>query len=314
MMKGCSDRLEMVRSYLVDETYRDALLVQSELLKGLRETLDAKGFVEILPVILSPITDPLNHEVFDASVEYYGQNYAVTKSMILHKQISVLVHEKIYSVSPNVRLETADKADSGRHLFEFVQLDMEVAGASRDEIMDVMEDAIIYAIRNVLSKYPWVKEKYHPTLKVPAKPFKRITVKEAVEKYGEAFESGLSKDIDEPVWLIDIPLLNREFYDKQDPERPDVLLDFDLIYPEGFGEGISGGEREHEYEQIIRRMKLKGTSPEEYTDYLELAKQGVLKPSAGCGIGIERFTRYVMGLEHVRQTRLFAKVPGESAL
>ncbi len=116
MMKGCSDRLEMVRSYLVDETYRDALLVQSELLKGLRETLDAKGFVEILPVILSPITDPLNHEVFDASVEYYGQNYAVTKSMILHKQISVLVHEKIYSVSPNVRLETADKADSGRHL------------------------------------------------------------------------------------------------------------------------------------------------------------------------------------------------------
>jgi asparaginyl-tRNA synthetase len=32
-------------------------------------------------------------------------------------------------------------------------------------------------------------------------------------------------------------------------ENPGVLKDFDLIYPEGFGEAISGGEREHRYEK-----------------------------------------------------------------
>ncbi len=107
--------------------------------------------------------------------------------------------------------------------------------------------------------------------------------------------------------MIDIPLLEREFYDKQDPERPDVLLDFDLIYPEGYEEAISGGEREHEYEQILKRMELKKTPPEQFKDYLEVAKAGILRHSAGCGIGIERFTRWILALDHVEKTRLFAK-------
>ncbi len=99
-----------------------------------------------------------------------------------------------------------------------------------------------------------------------------------------------------------MPIEEREFYDKQNPLEPDTLLDFDLIYPEGFGEGgISGGEREYEYDQIVKRIKLKGNNLDSYEDYLKIARKGYLRPSAGCGIGIERFTRYIMGLEHVEK-------------
>ncbi|SHE85157.1 aspartate-ammonia ligase [Marinitoga hydrogenitolerans DSM 16785] len=309
------DTVELVKEYLENPVFKDATLVQSEILKSIRHVLDEKEFVELLPVTVSPITDPLNHPHFEAEFEYYGQKYSVTKSMILHKQVAVLVHKKIYIVSPNVRLETEDKMDSGRHLFDFVQIDMEMLEASREDVFDIMEDAIIHTIKTIKKKYPDIIRKYHPSLKTPSKPFKRYTVKELKEKYGERdYEKIASLNADEPFWMIDIPLMDREFYDKQDPKRPDVLLDFDLIYPEGFEEAISGGEREHEYEQILKRMKLKNTPPEQFEDYLAVAKAGILRHSAGCGIGIERFTRWVLALDHVEKTRLFAKTPGKHSI
>jgi len=305
------DSVELVKSYLEKETYSEALLVQSEILTLSRKFLTEKGFIEILPVIVSTITDPLNHDVFDAQIDYYGNKYYVTKSMILQKQVSVLVHDKIFSFSPNLRLETKEKYSSGRHLIDFVQLDIEVKKAKREDIMNLMEDLIIYVLKGIMTKYSDIIKKYHPNLTIPKKPFEKISVKKAKELYGDDYEKVLSQKSDGPVWLIDMPLLEREFYDKQDVDNPEVLLDFDLIYPEGHGEGISGGEREHEYEQIVKRIKLKGNGLESYEDYLKIAKEGLLKPSAGCGIGIERFTKYILNLEHVEKTRLFAKAPGK---
>ncbi|HOB15979.1 MAG TPA: asparagine synthetase A [Defluviitoga sp.] len=308
------DSVELVEKYLKDESYRDALIIQSDILGLSRNFLHDKGFIEYLPVIVSTITDPLNKDVFEAQIDYYGYKYYITKSMIVQKQVGILVHDKIFSFSPNLRLEREEKAQSGRHLIDFVQLDLEVKNAKRNDIMDLMEDLIIYVIKNIIQTYPNLIRKYHPTLKIPNKPFSKISVKEAKKIYGDDYERILSEKATEPVWLIDMPIEEREFYDKQNPFEPDTLLDFDLIYPEGFGESISGGEREYEYEQIVKRIKLKGNNLENYDDYLKIAKKGYLQPSAGCGIGIERFTRYILGLEHIEKTRLFAKIPGKFSI
>lgn len=308
------DTLELVKAYTEGSFFKDVLKVQAEILKGLRKSLEDKGFLEMLPIMISPITDPLNHPVFDADIDYYGQKFSVTKSMILHKQIATLVHDKVYIVSPNLRLETEDCYKSGRHLIEFVQVDMEMAGASREEVMDIMEYAIIFTLKSIKEKFPDIIEKYHKGIVIPEKPFKKYRVLEVKEKFGEGYEKILSELSEEPFWLIDIPIMDREFYDRQDKEHPEVLLDFDLIFPEGFGEGISGGEREDDYEQILMRMDKKGTSREAYSEYLKLAKEGLIKKTAGCGIGVERFTRWVLGLEHVEKSRLFAKAPGKHSI
>ena len=42
--------------------------------------------------------------------------------------------------------------------------------------------------------------------------------------------------------IVDIPLQEREFYDREKDEEEGVLMDMDLIYPHGYGEAISGGE------------------------------------------------------------------------
>lgn len=308
------DSVELVEKYLKDESYKDALIIQSGIIGLSRQFLHNEGFVEYLPVIVSTITDPLNRDVFEAQIDYYGHKYYITKSMIVQKQVGILVHDKIFSFSPNLRLEREEKAQSGRHLIDFVQLDLEVKNAKREDIMSLMEDLIIFVINNLLQDHSELIKKYHPGLSVPKKPFNRISVKEAKKRFGDDYEKIISEKSKEPVWLIDMPIEEREFYDKQNPLEPDTLLDFDLIYPEGFGEGISGGEREYEYDQIVKRIKLKGNNLDSYEDYLKIARKGYLRPSAGCGIGIERFTRYIMGLEHVEKTRLFAKVPGQFSI
>ena len=75
----------------------------------------------------------------------------------------------------------------------------------------------------------------------------------------------------------------REFYDREDPARPGTLVDMDLLYPEGFCEALSGGEREHTRERILKRMARMGLTLGDSELYLEFAARG-LPPSAGFGI------------------------------
>ncbi len=49
---------------------------------------------------------------------------------------------------------------------------------------------------------------------------------------------------------------------------------------------------------------------EDYRFLPSLAEQGKLRPSAGAGLGIERFVAYVCGVSHVAQIQPFPKNPG----
>jgi len=102
----------------------------------------------------------------------------------------------------------------------------------------------------------------------------------------------------------------REFYDREDPQGG-KHLNYDLVYPEGFGEGLSGAERETDCEVILRKMKERGTDPREYSTYLEIARKGKLRPTAGGGFGVERLVRYLTGKRKIRDVCMFPRVPGE---
>ena len=292
-----------------DKKLESVLHIKSEIMRAAGEYLREQGFVEILPVILSPVTDPLHHETYAGTVDYYGRPYTLTKSMILHKQIALRTVPRIFAFSPNVRMEPEERAPLRRYLAEFVQLDLEVRDASRDEIMAIGEGLFVAVVRAVLVTCADELTTLGRVLTVPETPFARIPYQNATEQYGEHYDDQLSSSLFAPAWLIDFPRAVREFYDREDPTRPGVLLDMDLIYPEGYGEALSGGEREHTLPRILRRLKQDGIPPERFSAYLRFVKEG-LPASAGFGIGIERLTRYICGLDHIMEARLFAKVPG----
>lgn len=295
------------------EIRRKALIVQSEILRAAGDFLRGEGFIEILPVIISPITDPLRHATGKAEIEYYGHKYQLTRSMIFHKQIALLSHDKIFAFSPNIRLEPIELADTGRHLIEFTQLDLEVKDATCEAIMELGENLFLYVLKQVKEHCQKELEFFNRDLSIPNTPFEKIEYREAYEKYAANFEIVLSQEHKEPFWIIDIPIEAREFYDREDPKRPGILRDMDLVYPEGYGEALSGGEREHIYDRVIDRIKKFGLQPSDFKLYLEFVKRGI-PASAGFGIGIERLTRFVCGLKRIEEATLFPKVPGQLSL
>jgi len=291
----------------------NAVKVKSALKKILGDFLRNNDFVEISPVIISPETDPLYHATGTADFEYYEGRYQLTRSMILHKQIALLSFDKIFAFSPNVRLEPIELTETGKHLVQFTQLDLEVSGADREEILELGEELLVHTISKIKEVCNDELDFFERVLKVPERPFERIKYHHAYSKYGRIFEEVLSQKKDRPFWLIDIPSEDREFYDKEDPTRPGILRDMDLIYPEGYGEALSGGEREHEYERIKKRLGEQDLDLDKFKLYLKYAEEG-LPPSAGFGLGIERLTRYVCGLDDIKETVLFPKEPGKVTL
>ncbi|MEM4662666.1 MAG: asparagine synthetase A [Candidatus Diapherotrites archaeon] len=313
------EKIEKWHFYFSQEQKKMALKVQSEACFYLNKFLRSKGFVEIRPPIISSCTDTGIRGAGTAVIDFYGRPYKVTTSMIMHKQLAITAFDKIFAFSPNIRLEPVDSIATKRHLAEFTQLDLEAAYYSRDDIIFLAEEMLCYCIAMVKKKCKDALSYFGRKLRKPKRPFKRISYAKALDMlsskglefaYGSEIpwdsERLLSKILDGFFWITDYPLGSRGFYEKQ---NSDTLVDFDLIYPEGFGEAISGSEREHDAEKVIQKMKEASLYPEDFKWYLEILKKGV-PPSSGFGLGIERFTRYLCGLEAVWQAAAFPKVPG----
>ncbi len=299
--------------HLTNPQVRQAVSVQSELIWLSQSFLRNEGFVQLLPTIISPITDPLNDEVDEASINCYDNRYRLTQSMIFHKQLSLNAYEKIFIVSPNIRLERSFKASTGVHLFEFTQIDLEVRNGSREDIMDLIEHLTVYIACSLKESALNRRIAISSEMSIPTIPFERVSYRQAEDRFGRDFEVQLSREIKNPVWLTDLPVTEREFYDRL-KDGTSVLDDMDLILPQGHGEVLSGGRREHEYDRIIRRIEMKGVSQDSLRWYLDLAREGLIPPSSGCGFGVERLTKYFCGIDDIAQTRLFPKVPGTLCL
>ncbi|MCD6403426.1 MAG: asparagine synthetase [Candidatus Aenigmarchaeota archaeon] len=306
-----------VVEYLKRDELKHVLKIQTTVLKTLQQFMISRGFVQLMPIVTSTLTDPLGPDprssvIKTPTIDYYGQRLVLTQSMILHKQLALISGlDRIFIFSPNIRLERKERIVTGKHLFEFTQMDFEIAHATMDDVMRLVEDMVVETIKAVKKYRKDELEQLERKLKVPEKPFRVYTTHEMEEEFGKDWELEASKAHTQPFWVV---CHKREFYDREDPEKPGHYRNYDLVWPEGFGEALSGGEREWEYERIIRRIERDGLDKSKYEQYLELAKLGLLKPSAGAGIGIERFVRFLAGVEHVGDVQPFRRVPGEEVI
>ena len=299
--------LETTVSHLSRPALAKILQIQQGIIRATHQFMFKKGLIQVMPLMLSPITDPLNHGVVDATIGYADRYWSLTKSMIFHKQLALLNPEleSIYIVSPNVRLEFADRANTGRHLFEFTQVDFEFKNKDRFFVMSFMEELVNYVFTSLNEELGDLILQFRGALLPHYSKWEVFRTEELEAIYGPDYEHIKSKEAKEPFWLLNH---TREFYDKEDPERRGTFLNYDLIWPEGFGEGLSGAERENEYEQILRRMAMVGTVREPFKNYLEIAKDG-LPLTAGAGFGVERMTRYICKLQDIEEATVFSRKP-----
>ena len=282
-------------------------------LKYLTHKFVDTGFEWLLPVVLSKSTDPLWPDPGASlekrvEVEIYGKIVRAMSSMIVHKIVaSSIAYPKLFTLSPNIRIEKSERVTSGMHAYEFTQLDFEVRNATSAEIRSFIEETICELIdslkKNMVGEL--ISLGRYPTLKIPKGPFKIYDKNELEIDYGRNWEERIITENGDPVWITNIP---REFYDYEDFERG-KWDNYDLFLPK-YGEVLSGSRREWEYNKMAKKMERDHVNKENYELLLRLAKEARLKPSAGAGIGMERLVSWIVGAKHIGETQPFPKMPG----
>jgi len=124
---------------------------------------------------------------------------------------------------------------------------------------------------------------------------------------GGSDETIISQMHDKPVFVTQYPKKAKAFYMKTNRDNPQVVLNFDLLAPEGFGEIIGGSVREDDYDMLLKRIEEDNLKVENYQWYIDLRRYGSV-PHGGFGLGIERTIAWITGERHIRQCIPFPRM------
>jgi asparaginyl-tRNA synthetase len=122
-------------------------------------------------------------------------------------------------------------------------------------------------------------------------------------------ETIISQQFEQPVFVTEYPRQAKAFYMKPRLDRPEVVMNLDLLAPEGYGEILGGSVREERADALLGRMEEEGMDPGPYEWYLDLRRYGTV-PHGGFGLGIERTMAWICGLPHVREAIPFPRLLG----
>ncbi len=295
--------------------------VKHTVLEAAREWLIENGWWEVTPPILTASACEGGATLFE--VKYFDKKAYLSQSAQLYLEALIFSLGKVWSLTPSFR---AEKSRTRRHLAEYWHLELEAAWYDMEDMMKVAEELVSYIVGVVLDKR-WREleflnrdlSKLEPALKTP---YPRITYTEAIERLkkknfkiewgddlGADEERALTEDFETPFFITHFPKKIKAFYMKLDPTNPEVVLGFDMLAPEGYGEIIGGSQREDDYEKLLNRILEEGMNPEDYKWYLDLRRYGSV-PHSGFGLGIERLVMWICGLDHIRDAIPFPRFRG----
>ncbi len=292
--------------------------LQEGIVRGFREFLYTQDFTEIRTPKLVAGNAEGGANVF--KLEYFGRKAFLAQSPQFYKQTMVGVYDRVFEAAPVFR---AEKHNTVRHLNEYTSLDFEIGYINSFEDIMEMETEVLRFIFHMLevqyqkelkllevtlpdcSRIPSVRfdeakqlvaEKYKRKIKNPydLEPEEEILI-------GRYFKEEYDSDF---VFVTHYPSKKRPFYAMDDPADPRFTLSFDLLF-KGM-EITTGGQRIHDYEEQVAKMRARGMEPEDFTNFLMIHKHG-MPPHGGLGIGLERLTMRLIGEQNVRETTLFPR-------
>lgn len=255
---------EYLEKYYYDKWTSDtlyaALSLRTTFVNAMQQFLADEGLMNMERIQMSPVTDPLAHDVEHVpSIQYKGQTYLMTHSMIYAKFLAL--HNPrikgIYVDSPNIRLEieSPDRTQRGKYLVDFSQMDVEmrrnrgidletyltdqgkvreILGEDFERGLDFFERLIIHAMTALVEKNEDDLKTLGVAIEVPRQPFPRFKWDESKKKYGRGYEIALGQEIKEPFfWITGILRENYDLiYPYLTPEgkTPISAVTSDMIY------------------------------------------------------------------------------------
>ena len=291
--------------------------IQEGIQRGFREYLMSQGFTEVHTPKINFAGAEGGTNVF--KLDYFGKQVYLAQSPQLYKQALVPVYERVFEIGPVFR---AEHHDTSRHLNEYISMDFEMGFIeSFTDIMNMETGVLKYIMQLLKTEYAPEVEllkvdipeitsipciRFKDAKEMCVKKLKHITDMKDFEPEEEAFLGKWAKQQFNSDFLFVTHYLSkkRPFYTMDDPEDPEVTLSFDLIF-RGI-EITSGGQRIHDYNMQVEKMKKLGMNPDEFETYLMLHKYGA-PPHGGLGLGLERLTMHLLGFKNVRNAAMFPR-------
>lgn len=290
----------------------------STLLRAYAKALTADGFLEIKsPKILSSATEG-GANFF--KIKYFDRSAYLAQSPQFYKQAGVGAFERVFEIGTVFR---AEPHFTTRHVNEYTGLDAEMGfidgfGDVMDELEKVMMSIFTTFADECADEVALHEAQLPSIVAIP-----RLKLTEALQileqQYGKKMEDG-AVDIDpegerligeyvkkeygsDLVFLTHYPTAIRPFYvmPNEDPQFTDS---FDLLF-RGL-EIASGGQRIHNYEQLVKNIVAHNLNPDDFKHYLDNFRFG-MPPHGGWGLGSERIIQKLLGLKSIKEAILFPR-------
>jgi len=288
------------------------LKLRHKITRLVREFLDEKGFVEIETPYLSKTTPEGARDFLVPSRLQKGTFYALAQSPQQYKQLLMVAgFERYYQIARAFRDEDL-RAD---RQFEHTQIDIEMAYVEREDVMNLVEEMIIFVVEK-------------SGRKIDKKPFPVLTYKEAKDKYDtDRPNLAKSKDMLHFLWVKDFPLFEKTTEGKYtfahnpfaSPKSEYVAdlrkntnldnlqsLQYDLVCN---GEEIGGGSiritNPEIQRQIFRVMGYSDFQIEQQFGHILSAYQYGAPFHGGIALGLDRLVALVVGEDNIREVIAF---------
>ncbi|HSE29182.1 MAG TPA: aspartate--tRNA(Asn) ligase [Candidatus Saccharimonadales bacterium] len=295
--------------------------IQSEIQRAIRKYLHEQDFTEFKSPKLLPGATEGGAEVF--KLDYFGKEATLAQSPQFYKEIMVGVFERVYEIGAAYR---AEPSATTRHMTEYTSVDAEMGFVTIEDIKKLLS-GIMHEVSDHLWKECEAELNMWGSVKpILPKEIPSLSMAQIHELYSAATGENTvgEKDLrpDEERWICDYtkenmgseavfvtdwPASEMRFYHKTQDGKPEFADRIDLLF-RGL-EMVTGSMRENRYDVLVRQLKeMAGGDPESegFKNFVAAFKYGM--PSlGGFGMGLERLTQKMIGLQNVKEATLFPR-------
>ena len=324
---------------IMDADSRRTFEIRSRFVSYLRRFLDGRGYLEVETPVLNTISGGATARPFITHHNTLDLTMYLRIATELHlKRLIVGGMERVYEIGRIFRNEGMDT----KHNPEFTTVELYQAYADFNDMMDLFEDLLSGAAKELLGTYEVEWQGEHISL---APGFRRMTMAEAVKEHlgvdfmaitddAEAVEAAKSVGVDmskvEPTWghalyecfdqkveekMVQPTFITMHPVDvsplaKRSPSDPRLTERFELfVCRSEMGNAFSElNDPIDQKQRFQKQVEMRAKGDEEAgmmdTDYINALEYG-MPPTGGLGIGIDRCVMLLTGCSSIRDVILF---------